>query len=391
MEINKGNTEVKVNLLGDFNIEVGDKEYGSDLWYSKKALTIFKYLITRPNKKVQKYKLIEVLWPSSEKEQDHNLHTNIYFLRKTLKSILNVDNKVIKFTKGHYMIITPDNLRIDSEEFETAVSKGQKLENSEPEQALGLFRKAIYLYKGDFLVNDLYLDWTNSLRKYYKEVYIQLILKASSLIVKLEGNYKQAAQLCHKGLKVDPYSNELYYNRILYLMEDRSYIKALQIYEEYRTLIFEEFGLNPGPEMEELLENINKRIEDRSKFLNLLENSGFESGAYCCSRNIFRSIYELEVRRQKRNNQSFTLIIVQIPKKDSEASQSDISAIKNRLRQGDAICLWSDDKILILLHNSDQEIARHVQYRLENTLGYTKVNYKVIHPSHKPYLLAQVI
>ena len=76
---------IKVWFLGPFQVEVDGRIIPVVDWRSKKALTLFKFLCSRPGKKVPRDSMIELLWADSDPESSiHNLHTTVYNLRRSL-------------------------------------------------------------------------------------------------------------------------------------------------------------------------------------------------------------------------------------------------------------------------------------------------------------------
>ena len=76
---------VEVGLLGPFTLRVGGRQVRSDVWKSKKALTLLKYLASIHGRRVSSDALIELLWPDQiNVDIQRNLHTAIWFARRIL-------------------------------------------------------------------------------------------------------------------------------------------------------------------------------------------------------------------------------------------------------------------------------------------------------------------
>ena len=56
---------LQIGLLGSFTLIVDGKPVESDVWTSKKALAMLKYLAARPGRRIPTDVLIELLWPDA--------------------------------------------------------------------------------------------------------------------------------------------------------------------------------------------------------------------------------------------------------------------------------------------------------------------------------------
>ena len=88
---------IKANFFGDFQLYINGKEITYEDWKSKKALTVYKFLLYHRNTKIEKDILVELLWPDGNRNRAQNLYTTIYNLQKTLNSFIDSDQK-FKFT-----------------------------------------------------------------------------------------------------------------------------------------------------------------------------------------------------------------------------------------------------------------------------------------------------
>ncbi len=76
-----------VHLLGPLHVEVDGRVLDVSTWKSKRAVTLLKYLVARAGERVPRDVLVDLLWPDSEDgyKSTHNLHTVVYYLRRTLE------------------------------------------------------------------------------------------------------------------------------------------------------------------------------------------------------------------------------------------------------------------------------------------------------------------
>jgi DNA-binding SARP family transcriptional activator len=92
---------------------------------------------------------------------------------------------------------------VDVEEFTKHYQAGQRLEkNGMLAEAVSEYEQAESLYQGDFLEEDLYEDWTNSLRESLKANYLTVLDRLSRYYFE-EKRYATCILLCQKILAED--------------------------------------------------------------------------------------------------------------------------------------------------------------------------------------------
>lgn len=153
-----------------------------------------RYLIARAGGVVSRDELIELLWPGADPAQSaHRLHVAISKLRILLGGL-----PAVQFDGQHYSI-PADELTTDCALFDQQYSsamahfaRGQYL------QAATVLQSALALYRGDYLEDALYADWTAAPRLHYTErrlTALTYLCEYSSLESDLGGVLDYATQL----------------------------------------------------------------------------------------------------------------------------------------------------------------------------------------------------
>ena len=362
-------TRLKVWFLEPFSMEVNGKEVPVSQWKSKKALNLFRYLASRRGEKVPKDVLNELLWPDTDPDAstEQNLHTCVYFVRRIIDPDLKryAKSNLLTCSGGLYCLEKIDECWVDSEEFEQLYNEGKNLEKIDPWAAINAFRSSLDLYRGDFLVEEPYLDWTIELREYYREMYIDGILRLAELLATQAADIGEVIRICRQGLRKDPYREDLYHALIGYLIDAGRYTEAATQYTAYARMMHDEFGLDPSREARALLERIHSggRIDANELAKSVPSRSG---GAYVSDRNFFEALCHLEGRRRDRSQEPVTLMMVSIYGSKSMEQSADAAAAI--LRRGDVVCQWDDDKLGICLWGTDETGAKVVGRRIKREL-----------------------
>ncbi|SJZ30234.1 AfsR/SARP family transcriptional regulator [Selenihalanaerobacter shriftii] len=370
--LSKTTSNLKIYFLGSFRMEINDKEILANNWKSKKALMLFAYLITKCGERVPKDILMDLLWPDKNKDQSHNLHTTIYFLRQTLDSLLDTDQELIhiNYSKGSYWLEKNDYCWLDFKDFEQLYKRGNQLIEEEPQAAIRCFQKALLLYRGEFLTDELYKGWAIEFRRYFKEIYLDITLKTASLLVNLKRNYTKAIQTCQEALEIDPYREELHQAIMSYLIKDERYVEAAKKYQQYTKILYKDLGLRPSPKVQGIFKKLSSLSNKEVNLLLNLSEKPKALGPFQCNRQTFEMIYELELRKQRRSKRPFTLMNITVEEEGYiKKKEIILDVLQQSLRLGDIICLLDDRQIMLQLHRVGNKGSLVVKRRLESILS----------------------
>ena len=205
---------LRAYCLGNFEVHLNEKRL--DKWSSLKAKSLLKFLISRRGKPVTKDVLIEMLWPNCNPEVgSNNLKSAIYALRQVLRQgDLNDDNKnncpFVQFSEARYMLSPKLELWVDVDDFEQIWIAGQRLEKRcDIEGAAKQYQLAEELYKGDYLEDEPYAEWTLLRREALKDVYLAILGKLASISFKTN-DYDNCIMYSQKILDKDSCHEEAY-------------------------------------------------------------------------------------------------------------------------------------------------------------------------------------
>jgi two-component SAPR family response regulator len=205
---------LRAYCFGNFEVYLNEKRL--DKWSSLKAKSLLKFLISRRGKPVAKDVLVETLWPNCNPEVGYNnLKSAIYALRQVLRqSELNDDNETnypfVQFSEARYMLSPELELWVDVDDFEHVWTAGQRLEKQRDiEGAAKQYQLADELYRGDYLEDELYAEWTLLRREALKDVYLAILGKLASISFRAN-DYDNCIMYSQKILAKDSCHEEAY-------------------------------------------------------------------------------------------------------------------------------------------------------------------------------------
>jgi DNA-binding SARP family transcriptional activator len=248
---------LRVKMLGQF--EVFTEKKTIERWQSAKAKAIFQYLMTRPRLPVPKETLMEILWPDADPESaGNNLKTAIHNLRQLVNSLSdNKDNyPFILFLQGGYTVNREITLWIDVEEFEKHWEDGYRLEKQgRVGEAQREFENAVGLYRGDYLEDLPYEEWTLQRRESLKDTYISVLSRLADYAL-AAADYENGIILCQKILAKDVGREDAYRKLICCHSRLGRRQRARDWYEICRRTIWADFETLPEKETTDLYQRL---------------------------------------------------------------------------------------------------------------------------------------
>jgi DNA-binding SARP family transcriptional activator len=198
------------------------------------------------------------LWPeSSLKKARWSLNSAIHGLRRLLSecpSFAPVNYVVLK--EGYYRLSPEIQVVTDVDEFEEFYERGRSLEKTKrTQEAANEYEKAVELYRGEYLLEDLYEDWTMVERERLSNAYVDM-LNRLALYYMERGQPRDGVRCCYKVLEKDrcnEHSHRLLM-RCHWQLGQRG--RALRQYRLCERILGQEYGTAPSPETRALYEDM---------------------------------------------------------------------------------------------------------------------------------------
>jgi DNA-binding SARP family transcriptional activator len=222
----------------------------------QKSLSILKYLTASEGKPVSKDILMDQFWPDADSEvARRNLHQAIYAIRQAFKRS-RPGFAYIQFENDCYMFHPDVKIWLDFQEFESRKMNGFVMETSgNLESAMAEYGIAVDLYQGDFLEDDLYEDWPEPKRVYFRSLYIEVIDHLCSFYISRK-QFTPAILLSKKMLSYDNCSEQAYRYLIrCYLLQGQRQL-AMREYQNCEIALKQELNLAPSDATRVLYEQI---------------------------------------------------------------------------------------------------------------------------------------
>jgi DNA-binding SARP family transcriptional activator len=248
---------LKVHLLGKFKLFVGDQEISAKSWKSRKARTLFQFLLySRSRGYVNKEVLMELLWPEDDPAKTaKRFHVALASLRKTLEPDIprGTPSSYISRDNDSYTIDLGEKGWVDIENF----IKELRLARQEEDlgKSIEHYLKAETIYQGEFLEEDLYSEWCIEARESFGSEYLQLLRE---IIEYYDGqkDYKQCIQYAKKYLKSDKYAEDIYQLLMTYYATTGNKAMVVKTFEKCRDMIENDLNCPISNEAKDLYQKL---------------------------------------------------------------------------------------------------------------------------------------
>lgn len=266
LDIPASTVQLRIYVLGQFRLEhrqqgtwqIIDPHAGQH----RRARALLGCLLSSPGRKVQRDQALKLLWPDQEQGVAANrLNGAVHELRALLEPELSrpSDSRLLRLEHATLELADSSLIWVDADAFEQALKEAERVEKSEArgryKQAERLLEEAAALYKGSYLLEDLYAEWAMARREELQKGWIELHLKLARLRIRRRALSQAIESLSHVRT-VDPLNE--YALRLLMVLLTRLHRRgeALQLYQQYLTMLKREYEAEPLAETRALYEEL---------------------------------------------------------------------------------------------------------------------------------------
>jgi LuxR family transcriptional regulator, maltose regulon positive regulatory protein len=245
---------LQIRFFGYFEMFCNGEPLG--LGPNGKALAILKYLLAHRDRPVSRDLLMEWLWPRfTLKKARASLNVAICTLRKLLSEHSASLQNYILLEDGYYRLCPTIRVIADVEAFYLRYERGRRLEKTNRVEGAAEYEKAVELYRGDYLLEHLYEDWTLVERERLSNAYVDMMERLAAYYIETE-QLRESIRICYRILEKDR-SHE---NSHLLLAEAyallRWYDRASRQYRLFRDVLKSTYGTEPSVETGERFEKV---------------------------------------------------------------------------------------------------------------------------------------
>lgn len=245
---------LQIQSLGCFVVLRDGEAIPAQGWGTHRAKALLKLLLTQRGRPLHKEQIIDCLWhDSSPKVAAQSLYTAVSDLRRALEPGLRraADSAFVRSSDGSYRFDTSSPHQLDAAEFELLIAQARNQQAIDPQQAAQNYARAVALYQGEYLPDDLYAPWSGNERQRLRELLLDALVEAAQLATRF-GPERTAIEHSRRALALDPCREEAWHALIAAYTAAGEPAQALRAYNECAQMLEREFGIAPPAPVQEL-------------------------------------------------------------------------------------------------------------------------------------------
>ncbi len=261
----RGNSPLlRIYVLGQFRIE---RKHGNDwqsidsrTWHRRRARALLGCLLSSPGRRLGREQIMDLLWPELDVEIAANrLNGAVHELRQILEPDLDrpASSHLLRLEHDILELANSTMIWVDAEAFEQILKEARS--SSDPKHIERLYEEATNLYRGSYLLEELYAEWAAPRRDMLQRSWVGLQLNLAQLRTE-QGALVSAIETLDRLRASEP-TNETALQRqmiLLTLLDRRG--EALQLYKNHEHLLLREYEGEPLVETSSLYETLRSGL-----------------------------------------------------------------------------------------------------------------------------------
>jgi DNA-binding SARP family transcriptional activator len=245
---------LEIRCFGHFDV-LRDGQVIQD-WRRDKARSLLKHLVANRGS-IQRDVLLDLLWPELEPDAaQRNLRVTLHALRRAVESGSDQSTPYV-LTRGDAYELNPDaQVWVDIHVFRNLYDQAASFwRRGCMDEAIRAYESAEALYRDDYLLDDLYEEWTSIPREQLKDQYLLVVTRLADAALMRE-DYERCIEYCHKVLGRDVSREDAYQRLMRCHAEMGRPGRALRWYELCREILERDLNVEPN----DLTVQLAKRI-----------------------------------------------------------------------------------------------------------------------------------
>ncbi len=246
-------TRLSIDLLGRFQVRLGERVVLDDTWPRGKAKAILKLLALQPDHQIQRDQLLDLIWPDLGPDAAaNNLRKNLSLLRSELAE-QGAPNPIER-SRGE-MLALSQGVGVDLAGLREHVESGAACKCSPEER-----EAATNGYTGQLLPQDRYEDWAQEARDTVLDLQITLLQDLCQRARKA-GALATAERAVRRIIDLDPLREDAYRSLMQLYADDGNLGAAAYVYRRCRAELRDELEIEPSEDTQRLYREVVTTLE----------------------------------------------------------------------------------------------------------------------------------
>jgi len=246
---------VCVQTLGGFAVTLNNIKIKPKVWGRDKTTQLFQFLISnRHRNALHKERIIDRLWEDEAGDKDFKVA--LHGINKVLEPSRKARTEpVFVVRQGSAYYLNLDKVWIDVDALEKFATIGNKLFNEDEALSKMAYEKATELYKGIYLPNRIYEDWSSEERERIQILAINAFVTLAEIELKLNPN--ESIRLAQNALSIDNCWESAYRILMKAYLKNGNRPQAIKTYNTCTKVLDNAYGIKPLPETILLIKEIS--------------------------------------------------------------------------------------------------------------------------------------
>ncbi|NDJ62483.1 MAG: hypothetical protein GYB67_15250 [Chloroflexi bacterium] len=238
---------LEVRALGTGRVQLNGQDISQ--WDGLLPRSLFFYLVDRGM--ATRSEIFETFWPNLTTREATNV---FHVTKRKISEVLGIDLTV--YWSGFYHISPKTHLSYDVSLFSQVV---QDSEMAEPQAAVEHLQHAVALYRGHFLTA-LDLAWVERRRADVHQGFTEVLSRLAKLTEEL-GDTARALGLYLRASVHEPQREDLVLSIMQIYRDLGMYADAMIVYNRLADELHTQFGMMPGPDLQQLADEIQGALD----------------------------------------------------------------------------------------------------------------------------------
>jgi DNA-binding SARP family transcriptional activator len=232
--------QLRVFSLGRTCVMNGDESLAGR-WLNNRAGHILKLLVAERHRGVFSDEIISTLWPPDSSPDTRGVRYFVHELRDQLEpgGAIDPPSSFVVATRGGYALDTT-RVWVDADRFERLVTEGCAAAGDDDARARDLIREGVAMYRGDFLADEPYAEWTLPERDRLRDLAARA-LRILAGIETREGDLAGATATLVRLTELEPFDVDIQRDLFALLLRRGRRSETLRRYETLRRRMLSTF------------------------------------------------------------------------------------------------------------------------------------------------------
>jgi len=187
---------LRIDLLGGLRVAVAGRTLDESAWRLRKAKSLLKLLALAPRRRLNREQAMDALWPDLDPGAASNqLRKALHVLRRGLPVDPKAAAAMVRFDDA-VLSLGPGG-EVDVDRFRALGAEARRARDP------SAYRRALELYRGELLPDDLYEEWASAPRDRLRAEFVALAMELAELL-EARAELEEAARVLGRVLDVEP-------------------------------------------------------------------------------------------------------------------------------------------------------------------------------------------